>query len=144
MAEILTLKLALSGWRAGDNAWSAVIEVPEDMTLGDLHYTIQELVNFDDDHLHQFYAGRDWRKRTVEFGEPESPFEANDAEDVKLSDVFPLEKKHNLYYHFDFGDDWIFEIKCRAGKTPVNRRAKYPRVVEKSGRRPTQYRRSGY
>lgn len=139
MAEILTLKIALSGWRAGDNSWSAVIEVPEETTLVDLHYTIQKLVNFDDDHLHEFYAGRHWRNRNIQFGEPASSFETSDAEEVKLSDVFPLEKKHNLYYHFDFGDDWIFEIKCRAGKKPMNQRAKYPRIIEKSGRRPTQY-----
>ena len=139
MAEILTLKIALSGWRAGEQSWSAVIEVSEETTLADLHCIIQQLVNFDDDHLHEFYAGRHWRNHKVQFGEPASPFEANDAEDIRLSAVFPLEKKHNLYYHFDFGDDWIFEIKCRAGRKPMARRAKYPRIVEKSGRRPRQY-----
>jgi pRiA4b ORF-3-like protein len=139
MPEILTLNIALSGWRAAEHRWSSVIEVSEETTLADLHYIIQELVKFDDDHLHEFYAGQHWRQRKFQFGEASSPFEENEAEDIGLSAVFPLEKKYHLYYHFDFGDDWIFEIKCRLGRKPMAPRAKYPRIVERSGRRPRQY-----
>jgi len=138
--DVLTLQIFLSGWRASDTAWSATIEIPQDATLLDLHYTIQDLVRFDNDHLYEFYAGRNWRNRKIEFGEPASPFDGGDADAVELSAVFPLDKGHKLYYHFDFGDDWVFEIKSRGPKKPLNRRMRYPRVVEMKGRRPRQYR----
>jgi hypothetical protein len=139
MPEVLTLHIALSGWRTGGQPWSAVMEIPEDATLGELHHTIQKLVKFDDDHLFEFYAGRNWRQRKVEFGGPESPFDASEADDIKLANVFPLPKSCKLYYHFDFGDDWVFEIKSPIRRKPMNRRAKYPRFIEESGRRPRQY-----
>ena len=139
MPEVITLHIALSGWRAGGQAWSTVIEMPEDATLGELHYTIQKLVRFDDDHLYEFYAGANWRQRKVEFGEPGSPFDGSEADDIKLANVFPLPKSCKLYYHFDFGDDWVFAIRSPPRRKPMNRRAKYPRVIEENGRRPRQY-----
>jgi hypothetical protein len=139
MMQILTLQITLSGWRAGGRPWSARIEISEGATLADLHYTIQKLVGFDDDHLYEFYAGRNWRERKIEFGGPASPLDASEVDAVKLSNVFPLPKTCKLYYHFDFGDDWIFEIESPAQTKPINRRAKYPRIVEQTGRRPRQY-----
>jgi hypothetical protein len=139
MPEVITLHIALSGWRAAGQVWSAVIEIPEDATLSELHAMIQKLMKFDDDHLYEFYAGRNWRQRKVGFGEPGSPLEASEADDIKLANVFPLPKSCKLYYHFDFGDDWIFEIRASIRRKPMNRRATYPRIVEESGRRPRQY-----
>jgi hypothetical protein len=137
--QILTLQIKLSGWRSGERAWSARIEVPEEETLTDLHYTIQKLVNFDDDHLYEFYVGPNWRQPKIEFGEPGSPLDPGGADEVKLSAVFPLPKGCCLYYHFDFGDDWVFEIRSAAPTKPINPRTKYPRTIERKGRRPSQY-----
>ena len=139
MTTILTLEIKLSGWHTGANSWSARVEVPESITLSDLHYTIQRLVDFDDDHLHEFFAGRNGRDRKVTFGEAASPFDLNEREETPLSDVFPLTKGHKLYYHFDFGDDWLFEIASRPDRKPADRRAKYPRLVHEKGHRPKQY-----
>jgi hypothetical protein len=142
--QILTLRIKLSGWREGALSWSSTIEMPAEATLAELHYTVQELVNFDDDHLYEFYVGPNWRKAKVEFGEPGSPLDAGGQGDVKLAAIFPLPKGFKLYYHFDFGDDWIFEIKSGAPIKPANPRAKYPRIVEKKGRRPSQYGKDRY
>ena len=140
MTNILTLSIKLSGKRESIDGWLAAIEVTDVSTLLDLHYTIQELVQFDNDHLYDFYVGRTWRQRKFVLGESESPFDASNYDDCPLSEVYPLEKKHKLFYHFDFGDDWIFEIRKHRGAKAMNLRRKYPRLIEKSGRRPRQYR----
>ncbi len=100
---------------------------------------IQRLVGFDNDHLHEFFAGRNWRNRKVTFGESDTPFEVSEGEAVPLSSVFPLAVGHKLYYHFDFGDDWFFEITRRANAKQVDQKPKYPRVVHETGPRPKQY-----
>jgi hypothetical protein len=140
LTTILTIDINLSGWRAGANSWAARVEVAESITLNELHYTILQLVEFDNDHLHHFFSGRDWRGRRVAFGEPAaSPFEFNEAEEAPLSKVFPLPKGHRLYYHFDFGDDWLFAITRRPNRKQADLAVKYPRLVEEKGHRPKQY-----
>jgi len=139
MTIILTLDIKLSGWRA-QRSWAVRIEVAESFTLAELHSTIQRLVRFDDDHLHEFFAGRNWRDRKVEFGEPAgTPFRGNDAEEVPLSEVFPLKKDRKLYYHFDFGDDWLFEITCHPETRQVSAKPKGVKLIHEKGRRPIQY-----
>jgi hypothetical protein len=91
-----------------------VIEIGDDASLEDLHLAIQGAVAFDNDHLYDFYAGRNHRNRQIgyaddvawEWKEQEAVF----AELTLGEDVYPLEGL-KLYYHFDFGDDWIFEIR---------------------------------
>ena len=139
MTTILTLDIKLSGWRAG-RSWFARIEVLESFTLNELHYTILQLVDFDNDHLHVFFSGRNWRGQKIPFGEPAaSPFDFNEGDEALLSEVFPLPKGHKLYYHFDFGDDWLFEITRRPNRKQADLAVKYPRLVEKMGLRPIQY-----
>ncbi len=140
MPTVLTLDIRLSGWRDGGSGWSARIEVPGRFTLDELHYTIQALVKFDDDHLHEFFVGRNWRDRKVVFGEgAESPFAANEAETTPLEEVFPVPKGQKLFYHFDFGDDWIFEVVCDPKASRVGRQFKRPRLIQERGQRPEQY-----
>ena len=44
-----------------------VIEISEDASLTDLHCAIQKAVQFGDDHLYEFYAGKSLRKRAFVF-----------------------------------------------------------------------------
>ena len=136
---IVTLDIKLPGARTDANSWSARVEVPESTTLSELHHTIQQLVEFDDDHLHEFFAGRHGRDRKVTFGESDSPFDFNEAEEAPLSEVFPLPKGYKLYYLFDFGDYWLFQITRRSVAKQADRTTKYPRVLQENGRRPEQY-----
>jgi len=119
-----------------------VIEIEESASLIDLHAAIQDSVCFDYDHLFEFFAGRNWRRRDLLFSEEffDWEAEADDLEEVTLEDVYPLPKGMKLYYHFDFGDDWYFEIK-KSRKKPAQPQAgvNYPRVVERIGPNPEQY-----
>ena len=140
MPLILTLDIKLSGWRIAQDSWSARIEVAENTTLTELHELILQLVGFANDHLHAFFAGRTWRSRTVTFGEPtDTPYGFNEGEEVPLSEVFPLSKGHKLFYHFDFGDDWLFEIVRRPNAKQADRKSQYPQLLQEKGQRLIQY-----
>jgi len=116
------------------------VEVPSDMTLGDLHYFMQELTGFDDDHLSTFYMANKFGGKKIWFtatGEWEDDDEAMWS--IPLAQVFPLEKKKKLYYWFDFGDDWTFEIRKRGKEFPPTPGMEYPRVIHEEGPKPEQY-----
>jgi len=118
-----------------------VIEIDSEDSLLDLHYAIQKAVDFDRDHLFEFFGGRNWRNRKVVF---EDRYSTDDPFDVyasiALEDVYPLPKSCKLIYHFDFGDDWFFQIK-KSRKKPraPEKGVKYPRIVESIGPNPEQY-----
>jgi hypothetical protein len=115
--------------------------VEDSDTLLDLHEWIQEVVGFDNDHLFEFYTANS----ASPFAEKHRFFaDADDWEEeyegyaeTQLRDIWPLGRK-KLYYHFDFGDDWIFEIrKPRSLKSDAD--LKPGRVLESEGPDPVQY-----
>lgn len=136
---LLKLKIeCVSGWHLEETC-IRVIEIDENMDLLDLHEAIQDSVNFDRDHPFVFYLANSpspfaHKQRLTEDDEwRESSFA-----EIKIKDLYPLGRK-KLYYLFDFGDNWIFEIrKARGAKNP-QAGAKYPRVIEAIGPNPEQY-----
>lgn len=143
MTKVYTLKVKLSGFQPASDAWVAKFEMLDSATLYDLHDAIQRYVEFDDDHLHEFYTGRSWSSRksisSSDFSfDAENKFQG-DGESAKLSEIFPLPKDHKLYYLFDFGDSWQFLIgKLRKEKDPEPG-VEYPLLIEESGIKPKQY-----
>lgn len=118
-----------------------VIEIDEEACLYKVHEAIQSAVDFDHDHPFEFFLANtaspfarkhrltekeEWEEREADFWR------------IKLKDIYPLARKR-LFYLFDFGDNWTFEIrKHRKAKEPepgVN----YPRVVKAIGPNPEQY-----
>ena len=109
------------------------------MTLGDLHFFMQDLTGFDDDHPSVFYVANTWRGNKTYPMEHEE-WDINDPMWGKtLDQLYPLGPHKKLYYWFDFGDDWTFEIRKQGKGKELNRRAKYPRIVAKEGPKPVQY-----
>ena len=107
--------------------WIREIEVREDFTLRQLHKYIQKIVNFDDDHLYEFFIGKHPRNRLKVV--PKSR---------KLNEIYPI-TGYKLYYLFDFGDDWLFEIKKSRKQIIEDSKLKYPRIVKAIGENPEQY-----
>ena len=65
----------------------------------------------------------------IEFSEnPGYPDDGGDYEDILLKDIYPL-KSLKLYYIFDLGDHWLFEIRKSRKKAKPNKDELYPRVV---------------
>lgn len=118
-----------------------VIEIDSGASLLDLHDAIQEAVDFDQDHLFEFFGGRHWRNRKVVFEDRyDIPDPFSTYSGIALEDVYPLPKDCKLIYHFDFGDDWFFQVrKSRKKPKEPKRGVKYPRVVESTGPNPEQY-----
>ena len=124
--EIYTLKIKFP-YDDEEIPWSRTIEVKENFTLQNFHEFIQDTVEFDDDHLYEFYIGRNPRNRyrTV-------------PENAKLNELYPL-TGFKLYYLFDFGDSWLFEITKSRKKKIADKNARLPVVIESVGENPEQY-----
>ena len=138
--ELYTLNVC-NFWDPVDdkNFWDAIIEVPDIYSLFDLHLFIQNIINFDNDHLFEFYAGRNDRNRKIEFSDnPGYPHDGGDYESILLKDIYPL-KGLKLYYLFDLGDNWLFEIRKSRKKAKVQQDTKYPRIVSDNGIKLRQY-----
>ena len=117
-----------------------VVEINDTASLMDLHYLIQKAVAFDDDHHFQFFVGPNARNRKMAFDEnSQREHGAAVMSAFELRRIWPLPKGMKLFYWFDFGDDWKFQInKARAVKSP-EKRVRYPRVVRRIGPNPEQY-----
>ena len=60
---IWTFKIELLFGAYAENKWEATVEIDSTSTLEDLHFTIQDVVEFDNDHLYEFYISRTERSR---------------------------------------------------------------------------------
>lgn len=141
--ELFTLNIANIWDPVEDkNFWEATIEVPDICSLLNLHLFIQKTINFGNDHLFEFYAGRNDRNRKIIFSGDSEEFDYSDNEDVYdnilLKDVYPLNGL-KLYYLFDFGDNWLFEIRKSRKKAVLSNNTEYPRVVTDNGVKLIQY-----
>ncbi len=144
--KVLTLQVRpLLGARldyhvSGD--FSFELEILNTSSLLDLHYAIQNAVDFNDDHLFMFFAGRNIRNKRVEYVESDELccddlWAANDQ--IFLSDVYPLPSGCQLYYYFDFGDSWIFRITKNRKTVKYDPMTEYPREINRNGTAPEQY-----
>ncbi len=125
--EIYTLEISFPYSEEEDEPWFRIIEVKESFNLKQLHHYIQEITEFDDDHLYEFYIGKNPRNK------------ANAVpKNTKLNEIYPM-TGYKLYYLFDFGDSWLFQIKKSRKKLQASKQLNYPRLVESMGANPEQY-----
>jgi hypothetical protein len=125
---ILTIKIT-------QHEWSCTVEIDDSTSLEDFHYFIQSAVNFDDDHLYEFFLSNSERSRNRELL---ATYE--DSDSVTLKEVFPVPIGKKLFYLFDYGDNWFFRIALtrKASFAAVNG-IEYPNQTHESGERPIQY-----
>ncbi len=124
---VLTLKFPSVPHDDEEEPWFRTIEAREDTDLMKLHRTIQKIIDFEDDHLWEFYVGKNPRKRLYTV-----------PKRTRLNEIYPL-TGCKLYYLFDFGDHWLFEIKKSRKKMMEHPDVKYPRLIEAVGENPEQY-----
>ena len=121
------------------NFWEAIIEVPIHYSLFDFHLFIQDIIDFENDHLFEFYAGRNERNRKLIFSDEAGyPDDGGEFENILLKDIYPL-KGLKLYYLFDYGDNWIFEIHKLRKKTIAQEGVEYPRIISQNDIKLRQY-----
>ena len=98
--------------------------VTEDITLGKLHDIIQEVMGWDDYHLHEFKINK------IRFGMPDEDWgydKVKNEKKFKLSDL-DLAEKQKIEYLYDFGDGWEHEIKIEK-ILPFEITTKYPKCL---------------
>ena len=138
--ELFTLKI-FNTWDPVENKnfWEAIIEIPDNYSLFDFHLYIQKITEFENDHLFEFYAGKNERNRKLIFSEDSGyPYDGGEYSNILLKDIYPL-KGLKLYYLFDYGDNWVFEIHKLRNKAIPKSGVKYPRIVSKNGDKLNQY-----
>jgi hypothetical protein len=103
------------------------LQVREDMTLSNLHHTLQMAMGWTNSHLHQFVVG------SACFGEPypEADFDPIDERRVRLRQIVQR-PKDKFIYEYDFGDGWTHEVVVEQF-LPDESSVHYPRCL--SGRR---------
>lgn len=92
-------------------------QVPTDSTLHRLHAVLQEVMGWQDSHLHQFLVGEEL------FGKPYDgpPEDLKDSRQVTLRDL--LSRGVNAFtYEYDFGDSWehVIEVQKVVPGTKTN------------------------
>jgi hypothetical protein len=112
-----------------------ILALNHDHTLHDLVNLVLQSLNFDDDHLYEF-TWRDPLGRTARAVHPYMD-DGTPADDVELGSL-PLRPGEVLQMHYDFGDDWRFELKLERIDPPGSMK-KLPKILEKKGKSPPQY-----
>lgn len=123
------------------------IQIRGDQTLEDLHYTIFDAFDREDQHMYEFQVGGRGpmdpkARRYVLSGAFESPMPGapKPAGDVKRTSIGSLDlKKDDAFgYWFDFGDDWLHQINV-VGIEEKARQGNYPKLTKRIGKSPPQY-----
>jgi hypothetical protein len=55
-----------------------------------------------------------------------------------IIDELPLHKGMEIIFHFDFGDDWLFQLVVESIESNNSKYLK-PTIIEQKGNPPTQY-----
>lgn len=140
MNGILALSIVCVGGMHLTEDYRFVLEVPVNSTLAELASFILDVVNFDDEHQDEFYLANSTRgKKTWFMTDGEMDEDDNAMWDLCLSKIFPLPKHKKLFYLYDFGDSWCFEITKKGKETLAQPDVEYPCIVEEVGIKPEQY-----
>jgi hypothetical protein len=135
---IITLKLegAYGSLDPSSKDWYRMIEIDSSSDLETLHLCIQDAIEFENDHLYEFFiANSPQSYEKIHFDS-----ENEGLWTYSVGDLFPLGKHKKLFYLFDYGDSWYFRItKSRKAEKEQEDGVIYPRVVEKVGENPEQY-----
>lgn len=120
------------------------IAIGPNNTLEDLHFAIQEALDWDADHLYSFFlSGKVWDRDTeyaqldhglmLEHGLPPS----RDTRKARIRDL-GLRVGANILHLFDYGDQHIFAVELLSKRRQVVK-AELPVVIDQRGRSPQQY-----
>ncbi|MDR3291182.1 MAG: plasmid pRiA4b ORF-3 family protein [Methanobrevibacter sp.] len=102
------MKVSLEGNRRGVNR---TIRIAGDRTFDDLNALINHALDFDNDHLYSFSFNRKelYSDNSYQLLIKEDFWAKPNSSNTPLKDVIGHEKQ-KMYYVFDFGDSWHFEI----------------------------------
>jgi len=139
MNKIHTLSITCVSGSYLSHAYRFVLALPAESTLDELASCILEVVDFDGDHFSSFYlANGPHGKRSWCTASGEWDADA-DVPDIRLCDIFPLGRHKKLYYDYDPGASWRFEIVRKGRETNAVAGQPYPCLVLEEGVKPQEY-----
>lgn len=98
--------------------------IRSDSTIADLHYTLQIAIGWSDVHLNRFHIhGQDfgvYHDGGISF--------ADNPENVLLS-AFGFRTCERFLYEYDFGDEWLHEIRIEK-RLPLDPQKTYPICID--------------
>jgi hypothetical protein len=104
-AQIYQLKITLR--HSKPSIWRRFL-APSDMNLAKLHHVIQEVMGWEDGHLHQFKVGNVYYGVTYPDDFDGAP-ETRDEHKARLN-MLVAKPKAKFVYEYDFGDSWEHEV----------------------------------
>ena len=119
------------------------IEIGASASLYRLAEAIVSAFGFDFDHAFGFYGGAPYGAKRAQpryelfadVGEAER--DVGSVKKTKIGEAFPAVGQ-SLVFLFDYGDEWLFQVKLKGTGTKVTK-TRYPRVVASHGEAPEQY-----
>ncbi len=113
------------------------IQISKESTLEDLHLAIQDVFEFDNDHLYSFFMdNKKWSKdEDMIFVSSYDDVDGNLASEAVLQD-FTFARNQKFMYLFDFGDEWIFTVSL---SNEVEDETPTPIEIAGNGALPQQY-----
>ena len=113
------------------------IAAPAEASLDDLAWCVIEAYEFDGDHLYQFtFVERNGR--TVEVECPNVPDAQLFTDEVAIGDL-PLDVGRSMRLHYDFGADWLFDIKLEQIDSENKKKITEPTLIASRGKAPPEY-----
>jgi len=110
---LLRLKIILMG--SNPAIWREII-VPQNYSFFDLNVAIQDVFEWEDSHLHQFFTMNPYKARPPypRIAIPHSEYD--DGEDTIDERTAKIKEYLNkigakVYYEYDFGDSWMHEVE---------------------------------
>lgn len=138
MSVIYTLSIACIAGRHLTGPYRFVADVAADATLDSLASLILANVDFDGDHLSDFYLANGPRGKRASLT-ANGDWDGDTTWALRLSDLFPLERHKKLYYAYDMGASWCFEITRKGRQSAALPGQDYPRIVSEAGPKPKEY-----
>ena len=124
---ILKVSLGKSVWRR--------LSIPATENFDHLASWILRVFNFGEDHLYEFLL-KDVSGATITVNHPH--FHNEDPRHGFADRQASLNAGDTFIFHYDFGDDWLFEVLVERIDPPGKKREKTA-ILEKHGKAPDQY-----
>lgn len=131
--DVLELQIALRGC---EPKVDRTLLVSAAITFGELHECIQIAMGWENAHLHEFKLG----KTRVGMEAEEDFFGDADViqeDQVRLYELLP-ECKGRFSYWYDFGDDWMHEIRAKVVPAAKAKGMELPACIAGSGACPPE------
>ncbi len=119
--DIYQIQIALAD--SSPKIWRRILVQPT-LRLSDFHMTIQIVMGWENDHLHQFIKNKTFYTVRLEDDWTWDDLRNVDYKKLKISDLLN-KAKEEIEYEYDFGDSWHHEIILEE-ILPADANEKYP------------------